>query len=876
VARFAALARSVIRGNKQLDRRTRRLEAPSVPFDQSWYRSQLPRSFFPCGNLRRHYIRSGARDGLSPHPLFDPNWYLAQLPGPLPEGETAFEHFLREGGPQGYSPHPLFDSRWYLDVNPDVEETGANPLLHFLASGADEGRKPNPSFDPLWYRNHHLTAMQGAPNPLIHYALIGVSQKLAPSEFCDTRNHRSHDHHVDAAAHQRRTPLPLRGPRKLPVKLLIISTNIDTRSWHRASMLANVASRVVRDVTLINLRIDFHQCAPPTDNGLKPSWPAIDIDVKSLPDMLNVIQHIASVATPDIVLTVTSSLPALLLGMRLRERSGCRMILDIDADSASLDGDDAITAQLERLFPTWRSEQADADACSRDQLIDVLIAGADGLITSDTAQQRRFGGFLVPSIHNETSFSPAPNRSPQEAINETLLAAYSSLETATSLHNALSRALAQPASKNMLTTTSFLATLPRTILTPESANPGLLLPGTDIIVFWKQNDTTLYGRRHDMVIKYLASRPDVRKVIVFDLPISVHDLNKFRDAATEQANEYRHIYIRTQKKALELLDTAKISYRSFIHHPQVGKVDGAPSPDGRSNQHVFCDFVASVFDKENIQPDDAIFWVYPRNSFIEPLVEAFRPRRVVVDVVDDHRAWPDVTAEQKTELTEHYRRVLALADFSFANCEPVVRAMKPFSPAIQLIPNGCEIEPEIIEPKASEAFDTFKTWPGEIIGYVGNLEEKIDIQLLHQLAQAFPDCLIALIGSTHANPSTHELARHVNILMPGVVPYDEIGAWISRFSVGIIPHRNMDLTQTMNPLKLFVYAAYGVPVVATDIPNLSREWVGLSVASDHADFLRQTGDRLRTGIKLDKQSSFVLANSWTNRLEKAVSKILSN
>jgi len=43
--------------------------------------------------------------------------------------------------------------------------------------------------------------------------------------------------------------------------------------------------------------------------------------------------------------------------------------------------------------------------------------------------------------------------------------------------------------------------------------------GRDFVLFWKQNDTGIYGRRVDMFIKYLATREDVRKVVVFDAPI---------------------------------------------------------------------------------------------------------------------------------------------------------------------------------------------------------------------------------------------------------------------------------------------------------------------------------------------------------------------
>ena len=63
-----------------------------------------------------------------------------------------------------------------------------------------------------------------------------------------------------------------------------------------------------------------------------------------------------------------------------------------------------------------------------------------------------------------------------------------------------------------------LADLPRHLFGPKRegaapggtrprTKPGAVMPGGpqyDLVMFWKQNDTGLYGRRQDMFLKYLA------------------------------------------------------------------------------------------------------------------------------------------------------------------------------------------------------------------------------------------------------------------------------------------------------------------------------------------------------------------------------------
>ena len=47
-------------------------------------------------------------------------------------------------------------------------------------------------------------------------------------------------------------------------------------------------------------------------------------------------------------------------------------------------------------------------------------------------------------------------------------------------------------------------------------------------MFWKQNDTSLYGRRQDMILKYLSKSDKVETIIHFDYPISTNTLDVYR------------------------------------------------------------------------------------------------------------------------------------------------------------------------------------------------------------------------------------------------------------------------------------------------------------------------------------------------------------
>ncbi|HBC93040.1 MAG TPA: hypothetical protein DCZ10_09120, partial [Pelotomaculum sp.] len=58
----------------------------------------------------------------------------------------------------------------------------------------------------------------------------------------------------------------------------------------------------------------------------------------------------------------------------------------------------------------------------------------------------------------------------------------------------------------------------------ENCKPRYKDDKYNIVFFWKQNDTGLYGRRQDMLIKYLAQSPKVNKIVHFDAPMEVGTL----------------------------------------------------------------------------------------------------------------------------------------------------------------------------------------------------------------------------------------------------------------------------------------------------------------------------------------------------------------
>ena len=188
---------------------------------------------------------------------------------------------------------------------------------------------------------------------------------------------------------------------------------------------------------------------------------------------------------------------------------------------------------------------------------------------------------------------------------------------------------------------------------------------------------------------------------------------------------------------------------------------------------------------------------------------------------------------------------------------------------MELLPNACE-PPRADHHDPGSPPEELAKIDGPIIGYVGNLSARIDVDLLDHIAETRPDWTIVLIGSTHAGQAVLRTARHPNVKILGPRRHDEAKRFIKAFDVAIVPHLDNVMTQSMNPLKVFVYCSLGVPVVSTELANLDELRDMITTATDPDDFVWAIEDAIIRGHQplTDEQRQLLHANSWPVRAER--------
>jgi glycosyltransferase involved in cell wall biosynthesis len=113
--------------------------------------------------------------------------------------------------------------------------------------------------------------------------------------------------------------------------------------------------------------------------------------------------------------------------------------------------------------------------------------------------------------------------------------------------------------------------------------------------------------------------------------------------------------------------------------------------------------------------------------------------------------------------------------------------------------------------------------PHPRLGFFGVVDERMDIDLVGEVAELRPDWQLVMIGPVvKIDPAT--LPRRPNIHWIGGKSYADLPRYLSGWDVGFMPFALNEATRFISPTKTPEFLAAGVPVVSTPINDVVRPY----------------------------------------------------
>jgi glycosyltransferase involved in cell wall biosynthesis len=240
-------------------------------------------------------------------------------------------------------------------------------------------------------------------------------------------------------------------------------------------------------------------------------------------------------------------------------------------------------------------------------------------------------------------------------------------------------------------------------------------------------------------------------------------------------------------------------------------------------------------------------------------------RPLVYYCVDDWAHSPD---HDGTRVAEAEARLCRAADFVFATSRALAAEKRRWNPRTYHAPHGVAHAhfARALEPALPVAPEVMRLRP-PVLAVVGLLDWRIDTGLLAALVDRRPDWTLALVGPPHADLGA--LARRPNVHLLGHVPYARLPAVLKGCAVGLVPFVVDEYTRHIDPVKLREYLSAGLPVVATDLPEVAAACASCRIVRGVDELLVAVEAALREGGPEERRrrSATMASETWEERVD---------
>ena len=265
-------------------------------------------------------------------------------------------------------------------------------------------------------------------------------------------------------------------------------------------------------------------------------------------------------------------------------------------------------------------------------------------------------------------------------------------------------------------------------------------------------------------------------------------------------------------------------------------------------------------------PQAPVLWFYtPMMLGFADHVEA---STIVYDCMDELSAF----AFADPLLVEREAELMRRADVMFTGGYSLYEAKRDRHDAIHPFPSAVDVAhfAAAREGLAEPADQAGIARPR--LGFFGVIDERIDLALIDAVAAARPGWQIVMVGPVvKIDPAT--LPRRANIHWLGGRGYHELPAYLSGWSVALMPFAINEATRFISPTKTPEYLAAGKPVVSTPIVDVRRHYgdvEGVKIAGDTADFIAACEAALAlppAGAWRDEADRLLAETSWDRTFE---------
>lgn len=276
--------------------------------------------------------------------------------------------------------------------------------------------------------------------------------------------------------------------------------------------------------------------------------------------------------------------------------------------------------------------------------------------------------------------------------------------------------------------------------------------------------------------------------------------------------------------------------------------------------------IRKILQRLNIE-EIKLAWFYSP-AFME-ILHCLSAEKIIYDCMDElslFKGAPTILKEQEQEL-------LKTADLILTGGVSLYEEKSKFSDVVHCFPSSVDYQHFNKAKQNLSIPEDIKSIKKPVIGYIGVIDERIDMNLLKQSAALMPDKSFVMIGPL-AKIEEKDLAKADNIHYLGMKSYGELPNYLKAFDVAMMPFSMNDATRFISPTKTLEYMAAGKPIISTPIKDVVRSYQDcVHIIQSPEDFKQAVEQALVADDFSDQYQKILKQTSWDHTAKEMLKLI---
>lgn len=269
-----------------------------------------------------------------------------------------------------------------------------------------------------------------------------------------------------------------------------------------------------------------------------------------------------------------------------------------------------------------------------------------------------------------------------------------------------------------------------------------------------------------------------------------------------------------------------------------------------------------------------VAWYYTPMAL--QLTSSLQPAITVYDCMDELAAFAGAPPEMRTREEQLFRQ----ADLVFTGGATLFESKRQQHSSVHLFPSSVDTAHFATARHISAEPDDQRSVPQPRIGYAGVIDERMNLALLRDAATARPEWHFVLLGPVvKIDPASLPRANNIHYL--GMKSYSDLPAYLSGWTIGMLPFALNDSTRFISPTKTPEYLAAGLQVISTPIRDVVTPYGNLGlvgIASDASEFVSIADSFLESPPSVEfreRVDNFLSKSSW-EKTWSAMNQLIQN